>query len=197
MTKCHVGVSRPVSDAEGTQSRMVASCGARHRLAVCLVVAAAALSAAEGALACVCANEPIEKRLDAADAALVGRVVAHRDTEAAGAPQRLLTVEVAQRVKGDLPRELQVRSPLRTDCDVLPPGRSNVGLLLTRLPDGAWYATACSVVDPGSLVAAGGEPRGGPIKVAVGLVLLALVLFWSFRRLRRGARPDLPSAPGP
>jgi hypothetical protein len=72
-----------------------------------------------------------------------------------------------------------------------------VGLLLTRSADGAWFASACSVVAPGVLVAAGGEPRGGVIKVVVGFFILGLVLLWAFRRLRRGARPDLPGAPEP
>ena len=72
-----------------------------------------------------------------------------------------------------------------------------VGLILTRAPDGAWIATACSVVEPGPLVAEGGEPRGGVIKVGVGIVILALVLLWALRRLKRGTRPDLPGAPRP
>jgi len=69
--------------------------------------------------------------------------------------------------------------------------------LLTRAPDGGWLGTACSVVAPGQLVAEGGEPRGGVIKVGIGIVILGLVLLWALRRLRRGARPDLPGAPGP
>ena len=56
---------------------------------------------------------------------------------------------------------LQVRSPYGSDCDVEVPMDKTVGLLLTRAPDGAWIATACSVVEPGPLVAEGGEPRGG------------------------------------
>jgi hypothetical protein len=31
----------------------------------------------------------------------------------------------------------------------------------------------------------------------VGLVILALVLLWSFHRLRHGTRPRLPGAPRP
>ena len=71
-----------------------------------------------------------------------------------------------------------------------------VGLLLTAAPDGAWLATACSVVIPGQLVVEGGEPRGGPIKVVVGAVILGLVLLWALSRLRKGSRPDLHGAPG-
>lgn len=117
-----------------------------------------------------------------------------------------MVFQIEQRVKGDVrgeqvgsaDRAIFVRTPLGTDCDVpLPPMRETTGLLLTRTVEGDWYATACSFVNPNELVAAGGEPRGGPIKVAIGAVILALVLLWALRRLRKGARPDLPGAPQP
>jgi hypothetical protein len=157
----------------------------------------AALAFASPAVACVCVDTPLAQRLDEADAAIVGRVVAERQGEVSGAPVKLLTVEVDQRVKGDVDRPLVVRSPSGSDCDVQVPKDEAVGLLLTRAPDGAWLATACSVVAPGPLVAAGGEPRGGPIKVAIGAVILAIVLLWALRRLRKGTRPHLPGAPEP
>jgi hypothetical protein len=143
----------------------------------------------------VCVEASLAHRLDDSDAALVGRVVSEREGELNGAPVRYLSVEVDQRVKGDVERVLEVRSPLGSDCDVVVPKDEAIGLLLTRAPDGAWLASACSVVEPGPLVAEGGEPRGGPIKVAIGAVVLALVLLWALRRLRKGSRPDLPGAP--
>jgi hypothetical protein len=164
-----------------------------------LVAAAAvvlALAGSSAALACVCAALPLDERLDDADAAVVGRIVAERAGEVRGAPQRLLTVEVDQRVKGDVERMLVVRSPSGTDCDITVPRNRQTGFLLTKAPDGDWVGTTCSLVGAGELVAAGGEPRGGAIKVAVGLVILALVLLWSFARLRRGTRPQLPGASG-
>ena len=139
----------------------------------------------------------MSQRLDDADAAVVGAVVAERRGELRGAPQLVLTVDVDQRVKGDVGRVLEVRSPSGSDCDVDVPLDKTIGLLLTRGRGGSWLATACSVVDPGLLVAAGGEPRGGAIKVGVGIVVLLLVLLWALRRLRKGARPDLPGAPRP
>lgn len=148
------------------------------------------------ALACTCAALPIGERLDDSDAAVVGRIVAERTEDVGGVPQRLLTVEVEQRVKGDVERPLEVRSPSGTTCDLGGPRDETVGLLLTKAPDGAWFASVCSVVAPGELVAAGGEPRGGLLKVAVGLVILGLVLLWAFARLRRGTRPQLPDPPG-
>ncbi len=149
------------------------------------------------ASACVCADTPLSQRLDEADAAIVGRVVAERSGEVQGAPVRLLTVEVDQRVKGDVDRTIVVRSPSGSDCDVEVPLDEAIGLLLTTSPEGTWLASACSVVDPGPLVAEGGEPRGGVIKVAIGIVILALVLGWALLRLRKGKRPSLPGAPQP
>jgi hypothetical protein len=145
----------------------------------------------------VCADTPLSQRLDESDAAIVGRVVSERRGEVQGARVRLLTVQVDQHVKGDVDRTLVVRSPSGTDCDVEVPMDKAIGLLLTKAPDGAWLASACSVVAPGPLVAEGGEPRGGVIKVGIGIVILALVLGWALLRLRRGKRPNLPGAPQP
>ena len=156
-----------------------------------------ALALAAPAGACVCADTPLSERLDESDAAIVGRVVSERPADVQGASVRLLTVEVDQRVKGDVDRTLVVRSPSGTDCDVEVPMDKAIGLLLTTSPDGAWLASACSVVAPGPLVAEGGEPRGGVIKVGIGIVILALVLGWALLRLRRGKRPNLPGAPQP
>jgi hypothetical protein len=156
----------------------------------------AGLVLAGGAYACVCASQPLEERLEQADAAVVAHLVGTQEG-LSYPPRRLLTFEVDQRVKGDVEDTLIVRSPALTDCDLEVPRDEQVGLLLTRAPGGEWLGTACSVVDPGQLVAEGGEPRGGPIKVVVGAAILAVVLLWAFRRLRRGARPDLPGAPEP
>jgi MYXO-CTERM domain-containing protein len=164
---------------------------------VLAVAIAAAFAVASQAQACVCADAPLSERLDAADAAVVGRVVAEEMSERNGAPQLLLTLEVDQRVKGDVERTLVVRSPSGSDCDLRVPRDEAVGLLLTRGPDGAWLGSACSFVAPGPLVAEGGEPRGGAIKVVIGLGILGLVLLWALRRSRRGTRPDLPGAPEP
>lgn len=154
------------------------------------------LAFASPAAACVCAEATVEQRLDDADAAVVGRVVGERVGELNGLQQRYLTVEVEQRVKGDVGRTLEIRSPYRTDCDVDIPRDEPIGLLLTSVPPDTWFATACSVVNPGQLVVEGGEPRGGPIKVAIGAVILGLVLGWALLRKHKGSRPDLPGAPG-
>lgn len=157
----------------------------------------AALALAGPAAAGVCADTPLSQRLDESDAAVVGRVVATRPAEVEGAAVTLLTVDVDQHVKGDVGRSLVVRSPRGSDVDVDVAMDKAVGFLLSRAPDGTWLASACSVVGPGFLVAEGGEPRGGVIKVGIGMVILALVLGWALVRLRKGKRPDLPGAPQP
>jgi hypothetical protein len=156
-----------------------------------------ALVSAGDAAACVCESAPLRERLDAADAAVAGRVVAESEGEVQGAPVRLLTFEVEQRVKGGVGGTIEVRTPSGTDCDVDVPRDEPIGLLLTEAPDGAWLATSCSVVSAAALVVEGGEPRGGTIKVGVGLLILGAVLLWAVRRRQKGARPNLPGAPEP
>jgi hypothetical protein len=164
------------------------------RLLLALFASSFVLAGEAGA--CVCVQESTSKRLDDADAAVVGHVIAAKRTELRGAPQLLLTIEVEQRVKGrGLGDTVVVRSPLQTDCDVEVPRERTVGWLLTKSSDGALLATACSIVGSTELVAAGGEPRGGVIKVAIGLVIFGLVVLWAVRRLRRGTRPQLPGLP--
>jgi MYXO-CTERM domain-containing protein len=166
------------------------------RLTFAVLVTLAGLALAGDSRACVCGDAPIEERLDDADAAVVGRVVSDRAWEVEGGPlSRRLTVRVEQRVKGDVDETLFVLAPSGTDCDVEISLEKTTGLLLTRARGGEWFASACSLVAPGELVAAGGEPRGTVIKVAIGLVILGLVLAWAFRRRARGARPNLPGAP--
>jgi hypothetical protein len=139
----------------------------------------------------------LSQRLDESDAAIVGRVTSVRAGELKGVQQRLLTLDVDQHVKGDVPKEIVVWSPSGTTCDLTPPLNKAIGLLLTRSPQGTWIATGASLVNPGRLVVTGGEPKGGGIKVVVGVAILGLVLLWALRRLRRGVRPDLPGGPRP
>jgi hypothetical protein len=159
-------------------------------------LALAAVAAGEAG-ACACVSAPLRERLDASDAAVAGRVVGERTTEVRGAPVKVLTFEVEQRVKGGVGGTIEIRTPSGTDCDVEVPRDEPIGFLLTEAPDGAWLATTCSVVSAAALVVEGGEPRGTTIKVVVGLVILGLVLAWALRRRRKGVRPDLPGAPAP
>ena len=171
-------------------------------------VAVAVLAGAEPAVAtaCVCVDAPLEERLDQADAAVVGRIHGFGSPDSTSPePIRTMTFDVEQRVKGDVPGQVEgidetrifVRVPTGTDCDVTIETGTTTGLLLARQPDGMWFASACSIATPGELVAVGGEPRGGVIKVVLGLVILAIVLSWALRRRARGVRPNLPGAPEP
>jgi len=165
-----------------------------------LVLAAVAALLLTGAAHAACPQQelPLGQRFDAADAAIVGRVTAVRTGTLKGQPERVVTVHVDQHVKGDVSRDVVVWSPLGAGSCALPePSSKAFGLLLTKAPDGRWVATGASVVDPGPLVAEGGEPRGGVIKVGIGFVILAVVLVWALRRLKKGKRPDLPGAPQP
>ena len=156
---------------------------------------------AEAQAACTCVSSPLDDRLDDADAAFVGEILRERETDVRGSTQKLYTLEVHQQVKGDLPDRLEVRSP--PDCDISGEGApepaedGSIGLLVTRSPDGAWIASTCNVVSPAELVTVGGEPRGGVIKVLLGVLILGLVLSWALRRKARGTRPRLPGAPEP
>jgi hypothetical protein len=163
-----------------------------------VAAAVVALTVAGDALGCVRVTESMSQRLDDSDAAVVGHIVSRRETEVRGAPALLLKVDVEQRVKGrGLSDPIVVRSPLHTDCDVTLALGKRRGFLLTKAPDGTLLATSSNVVAATPLLAAGGEPRGGVIKVFVGFFILALVLLWALRRLRRGTRPELPGAPQP
>jgi len=139
----------------------------------------------------------LPQRLADADAAVVGRVTAVRAGDLRGLPQRVLTVDVDQNVKGGLPKHVVVWSPSGTSCDLTPKLNEDIGLFLTKSPDGRWVATGASIANPGRLVVIAGEPRGSGIKVVVGVVFLGLILLWALSRLRRGVRPELPGSPRP
>ena len=167
-----------------------------NRAVLVVSLAALALVGVGEAQACVCVKQPLDERLDAADAAVVARLVEVRET-LSFPPQRTLEFEVDQRVKGDIEERFEIKSSAQTDCDLDVEEGVPVGLLLTRGPGDEWQGTACSIVGAGELVAEGGEPRGGGIKIVIGLLILALVLSWALRRKVRGTRPQLPGAPDP
>jgi hypothetical protein len=158
-----------------------------------VVLALVGTGAAE---ACVCVDQPLDQRLEEADAAIVARLVGVREGQSTP-PQRVLTFEVDQHIKGDVEGTFEVDSLPQSDCALDVSENEPVGLLLTRGPAGEWQGTACSVVSAGELVAEGGEMRGGAIKIVIGLLILALVLSWALRRRARGTRPQLPGAPEP
>jgi hypothetical protein len=143
------------------------------------------------AAAVSCFTQSVKQKLEGADVAFVGKVVSvtpvSRSTGVALFDYRF-TVERA--VKGPLGKTATIRAAKLVDIDtqeVTPASNADIGVLATRA-EGRLVASSCSLVDPGSLLGAADEPKGALIKVAVGLVILAIVLAYSVRRLRRRQR---------
>jgi hypothetical protein len=151
-----------------------------------LAVAALLAPAARAAATLDCPRSSVEARIDGADAVFVGRLLSARAATRPG--ERFYRFVVDQRVKGPLGHEVEVLARPLTDARGTPLARDvAVGVFATL--DGATFRTgSCSLIDPGTLLATADEPRGGGIKVAIGLVILALVLAYSVRRLRRRNR---------
>ena len=142
-------------------------------------------------------EQPIEQRLADADAAVVGRAISFREITLRGQPTRVVTFAVEYAVKGTFGKRVEVFGPLGTDCDLAPPEGEEVGIFLTSTPHHGWTSSACGIVNPSLLVAAGDQPKGGPFKVLIGVAILGAVLGWGLLRRRRGSRPKLPGAPQP
>jgi hypothetical protein len=143
---------------------------------------ALALAFAGDALACTCPGGlSVEERLASADAAFVGRLVAVRGTS--------YEFEVDQRVKGDLGERVAVRSGRDTaQCGLRRTAADEaVGVLLTRA-SGGWASSLCAQTTPGELLGSETPERGQWPRLLVGVGILALVLAYSVRRLRRRGR---------
>ncbi len=167
------------------------------RLATVIGVAAVVGAAlAGGASAFTCPTVPLVDRLDSADAAFVGSLLSARQAAPIGGVAReTLRYKVKLEVKGTLGPTVDVTSQTG------PKGLEQVygtdaGILMTRA-DGVWISSVCGQTSPAALLAEADQPKGTAIKVAIGIVLVALVLAFSIHRLRRGTRPDLPGAPVP
>ena len=136
-----------------------------------------------GAFALDCPNVPLDERLRAADAAFVGRVVDERPGSGTGRVYRLV---VDQRVKGPVGREVEVHTAARlVDASDRPVVRDEALGVLATLEGATLVTESCLLTDPGALLSVSDEPRGNAIKILIGLVILALVLAYSVRRLRR------------
>jgi hypothetical protein len=148
-----------------------------------LGVAAIALqpAVANAADALRCPVSTVDQRLDAADASFVGSIV---DSRPAG-DKRLYTFEIDQPVKGGLSDEVTLLSERLIDANGDTVGGDiDVGVF-AQLEGGTYTTSSCGLVDPSLLLAAADEPRGGPIKLAIGFVILGAVLALALVRLRR------------
>ena len=131
-----------------------------------------------------CPNVPLDERLAAADVAFVGRLTEER--RGPRGAEFVYRFVVDQRVKGPVGREIEVNAAARlVDAADEPLVRDEALGVLAQL-DGARVETEpCLLTDPGALLSTSDEPRGQAIKIAIGLLILALVLAYSTRRLRR------------
>jgi hypothetical protein len=147
-----------------------------------------ALVFAGDAHALSCPEIPPDQRIAGADVAFVGRIVSERPV---GGEERVYRFAVEQVVKGPLGAEVEIHAVRLTDLDDRPIAvDAPVGVLASSGEGGNLVTGSCSLVEPGSLLAATDEPRGMWIKIAIGIVILGAVLAYSWRRLRQ-RRADL------
>ena len=161
---------------------------------VLALVALAALATASDALALACPNIPLEERLQAADVAFVGRVTEERPGVGGSMVYRFV---VDQRVTGSIGREVEVHAaePL-VDAADKPIVHDEALGVMGRLVGAQIVTESCLLTDPGALLSTSDEPKGDAIKIVIGLAILALVLAYSVRRLRRRELPRRSSLGG-
>ena len=143
------------------------------------------LVAANEAAAYDCQSTPLLDRVDQAEAVFVGRSTGFRPVPGEGIPQRIYTFAVDQEVKGDLGRTVDVRIPvLEQNGGEKVPSDVAAGILMTRA-SGGWYTTKCGITDPGAVLAEVDKPQGNAVRLLIGILILAAVLWYSIRRVRR------------
>lgn len=127
--------------------------GPRLVLLALLAFGALVATAPPDAGACSCAYRSDEARYRAADAAVIGTVVA-------GDEERV-TLRVDHEFKTDLPEQIVLPNGESPACGLdLEPGDDEVGLFLHRTTGGGWTASLCDYVDPDRLP--GAEQRLPP-----------------------------------
>ena len=136
----------------------------------------------------------MKQKLDGTAVAFIGRVAAVQPVpQNTGIDTFDYRFVVDHVVKGTVGARATVRAAKLVDIDdqVVTAG-SNVAIGVLATPaHGRLVTSSCGLVDPGSLMAATDEPKGGLIKVAIGLLILGLVLAYSFRRLRKRQAREL------
>lgn len=162
-----------------------------------VLVSALALVAAVGlvpsAAAVVCPNIPLEERLEDADAAFVGELVSQRPASTDGTLYRF---DVKQQIRGTGGSEVEVRADEQlTDAQDRPLTRGIVVGVLAGLDGATLTTSSCLLTDPAALLAVADEPRGGLIKMVLGLLFTLAIVAWAVSRRRRGTRPELPGPP--
>jgi hypothetical protein len=155
---------------------------------VALLALAGLLSAAGTARAVDCLDQSVSEKLEGAQTAFIGHVTAVRPVaEDTGVRRFDYVFAVEHVVKGTVGLNATVRAAELVDIDnqkVVAGNKVAIGVLASRA-DGRLVTSTCGLVDPASLMGAADEPKGGLIKVAIGLVILGIVIWYSVRRLRR------------
>jgi hypothetical protein len=162
------------------------------RLMLAAFVGALLLPAAASAVSC--STESVKDKLAAADIAFVGRVVSQRPLPRAnGIAQFDYVFAVSHPVKGAPAARVTVRAAKLVDLsgvELTPTFHEDVGVLAGRITGGRLVASSCSLVDAVTLLDEADAPKGGLIKVAIGLVIAVLVIAYSLRRVKkRGGAP--------
>jgi hypothetical protein len=156
---------------------------------VAILAATAVPTPARAELVCVGSVSDLLKK---ADVAFVGTIVSIEPVNGHGIPQYAYRFKVEKAAKGQLGAFATVRAAKLVDCNLRPltaDTKDAVGVLATRT-NGEFVTSEQGLVDPGSLLGAADAPKGGGIKVAIGLVLAAIVVAFSVHRLRkRGGDP--------
>jgi hypothetical protein len=115
----------------------------------------------------------------------VGRSTGYTAVPGEGVPQRLYRFTVDQKVKGEIGDAVVVRIPVRAvNGGQRIPADVAAGILMNRA-GATWFTTRCGITDPGAVLATVDEPKGNAVKLAIGILILAAVLGYSVRRLRR------------
>lgn len=144
-----------------------------------------ALALAGSAAAYTCPQTSLQERIDQAEIVFVGRSTGFRVIPGGGIRQRVYSFVVDQQVKGELGRTVEVRVPVRAaNGGQSIPEDVAAGVLAGRVGDG-YFTTRCGITDPGAVLAEVDEPKGNAIKLVIGLLVLAAVLTYSVRRVRR------------
>jgi hypothetical protein len=152
------------------------------------LVAALATALVPVAGAVDCPRSSVKDKLEGADVAFVGTVLAVEPVAASGGIALSdYRFDVLHGVKGEVGKQATLRAAKLVDLDlqeVTAGSKVAIGVLASR-ENGRLVTSSCSLVDPGSLLGAADEPKGGAIKVLIGLAIAGIVVLYSVRRLRR------------
>ncbi|HEX6581764.1 MAG TPA: hypothetical protein VF195_12965 [Actinomycetota bacterium] len=171
------------------------------RLMLLAVLVAGLLVPGAPARACSCAEMDLGSLLPDADGAFVGTFV---DRSEISDQLASITFDVERVVKGEFgPRAIVRTNAYGASCGLEFLDGPRIGLLLDRASDGVWESSLCQQVQPGDLLAIGGErppdPDVAPVSAGwtlgsqglvgtiVAAALVLVVLVWVIRR--RSSRP--------